>query len=127
MLPGPEMMSSEYFLAHHRTIEGQRGTRRPGDLIAGHKKDVVVTNRLRSRPDRVAIYGWHDLRGRPIQPLSTVHFAEYADYSHGVRLVAATMVVDGQERAVVDVLRDPELAGLLSDEGVIREPFYRVR
>jgi hypothetical protein len=113
--PGPQMMSNDYYRRHHQAIEAQR-TGRAG-LIAGHKKDVVVTNRLVSRPDRVAIYGWHRRDGRPIQPLSLVHEASYADYSHGIRFVQATIVVDGQERAVAEVARDPELCGLVSDEG----------
>lgn len=45
-------------------------------------------------------------------------FAEVRlDYSHGVRWIHGTMVVDGVERLVADVLRDPELAPLVSDEG----------
>lgn len=39
-------------------------------LLAGHKKDLVLTRRLVGRPDRVAIYDWHRLDGRPIHPLS---------------------------------------------------------
>jgi hypothetical protein len=31
---------------------------RPGALIAGHQKDLVLTGRLWSEPGRVAIYGW---------------------------------------------------------------------
>lgn len=115
--PGPTMMSNAYYRRHHEAIEKQRGARAEGQLIAGHKKDVVVTTRLRARPDRVAIYGWHQRDGRPIQPLSLVHEASYADYSHGIRWVAATMTVDGAERRVADVARDPELAALVSDEG----------
>lgn len=86
-------------------------------LIAGHKKDVVANKRLVQRPDRVAIYGWHRPDGRPIQPVSLVHEASYADYSHGIRWVSSTMVVDGVERPIADVARDPDLAELVSDEG----------
>lgn len=89
----------------------------PVVLIAGHKKDVVVSKRLVQRPDRVAIYGWHRPDGRPIQPLSLVHEASYADYSHGIRWIHGTMFVDGVERPFADVARDPELAALVSDEG----------
>lgn len=116
--PGPQMMSNDYYRRHHEAIEKQRAGR--AGLIAGHKKDVVVTNRLVARPDRVAIYGWHQLDGRPIQPLSLVHEASYADYSHGIRFVQPTMVVEGQERALADVARDPELCALVSDEGPLR-------
>jgi hypothetical protein len=44
---------------HHLIIEGQRKQRK--GLIAGIKKDVVITEKLTrdTKPDRVAIYGWH--------------------------------------------------------------------
>ncbi len=114
---GPQMMSNDYYRRHHEAIEKQRGGRGDGMLIAGHKKDVVATKRLVQRPDRVAIYGWHRPDGRAIQPVSLVHEASYADYSHGIRWVSSTMVVDGVERTIADVARDPVLAGLVSDEG----------
>jgi hypothetical protein len=88
-------------------------------LVSGHKKDVVVTNLLTGNPDRIAIYGWQRLNGAPIQPLSTVHGACYADYSHGIRLVSETVLVNGEARSVYDVLQDPVLSRLLSDEGPI--------
>jgi hypothetical protein len=122
--PGAQMMSSEYYARHNGMVESQRAQRgaSPGQLTAGHQKDLVISNQLTAHPDRVAIYGWHQPNGRPIQPLSTVHEASYADYSHGVRLVGGTMNVDGVERPIVEVLADPNLAGLISDEGVIRSP-----
>jgi hypothetical protein len=118
LTPGAQMMSNDYYRRHHDAIERQRAGRE--GLIAGHKKDVVVTKRLVARPDRIAIYGWHRRDGRPIQPLSLVHEASYADYSHGIRFVRATMVVDGQDREIVDIARDAELCGLVSDEGPLR-------
>ncbi len=127
MTPGPQMMSNAYFQEHNRRIELQRAGRPLGLLIGGIKKDVVLSNRLLSYPGRVAIYGWHYLNGTPIQPLSTVHEDSYADYSHGARLVSATMVVDGVERPVAEVLRDPVLSRMVSDEGPIRTPRYPVR
>jgi hypothetical protein len=91
-----------------------------GDLSAGDKKDLVLTNRLWRELDRVAIYGWHRAEGLPIQPLSTVHGWRYADYSHGVRLISTQVWVDGVSRPLFDVLQDPQLAGALSSEGVIQ-------
>jgi hypothetical protein len=88
-------------------------------LMAGQKKDLVVSNRLWRKTGRVAIYGWHRGNGTPIQPLSTVHGARYADYSHGVRLVSAVAFVNGQARSIFDILEDPRLAGIVSDEGPI--------
>jgi len=90
--------------------------------MAGHKKDLVVSNRLWRNPGRVAIYGWHQPNGRAIQPLSTVHGAEYADYSHGVRLVARTAYLNGRAIDLEDLLADATYAGLLSDEGPISRP-----
>jgi len=100
MPAGPEMRSVDYLLRHNRTIEQQRMGQRVDGIIAGHKKDLVLSERLMERPERVAIYGWHRTDGRPIQPLSIVHGAHYADYSHGVRLVAETVLVDGVPRSI---------------------------
>jgi hypothetical protein len=96
-----------------------------GELLAGIKKDVVITPLIdvRPPPPRVAIYGWHLLDGKAIQPLSLVHRADYKDYSHGVRLVWQQMKVDDVETSVGAVLADPKLAHLLSDEGA----FTRIR
>lgn len=112
------------FIHHNSIIEEQRKGKRLGALVAGHKKDVVITNRIYERPHRVAIYGWHKLDGTPIQPLTTVHVDWYVDYSHGIRLVKRQMLMDGRPRDIRDVLRDPVLAPLLSDEGPIEKPYY---
>jgi hypothetical protein len=121
MTPGPQMRSTEYYRIHNEKIEQQSRALgiKPGALVSGHKKDVVVTNLLASNPGRIAIYGWQRLNGAPIQPLSTVHGACYADYSHGIRLVSETVLVAGQARSIYDVLQDPILSRVLSDEGPI--------
>ncbi|APR86111.1 Hypothetical protein A7982_11460 [Minicystis rosea] len=115
-------MSTPYYEQHQAKIEQQRAGRATGALLAGHKKDVVITNRLGWKPKSVAIFGWHQLNGVPIQPLSTVHENTYADYSHGIRLIHGEVLVDGAKRATADVLGDRILAPLLSDEGVISDP-----
>lgn len=119
MTPGSQMTSVNYFVTHDGKIDAQIPDDRAGLLVAGHKKDVVVTNRMAIKPRSVAIYGWHTGSKKPIQPLSTVHEDSYSDYSHGIRLLAGNMTVDGREMAVRDVLTDPGLCGLLSDEGPI--------
>ncbi len=111
------------FLRHHEMVEAQRGGQ-PFALIAGIKKDVVITPRLETSPGRVAIYGWHYPDGTPIQPLYLGHVDWYVDYSHGIRLVHQRMLVDGVEMSVAEVLADPSLHVLLSDEGVITNPRY---
>ena len=93
-------------------------------LVAGIKKDVVVTNRLAERSNRVAIYGWHKLDGSPIQPLTIVHHAGYVDYSHGVRLMRRTVTMGNRPVDVRQVLCRADRAGLLSDEGTVSRPSY---
>jgi len=128
MPPGPQMTSTAYFIRHNATIEAQRQSAgaAPGTLISGQKKDVVLTSRLASNPGRVAIYGWHRTSGQPIQPLSTVHGAGYADYSHGIRLVSRTAYINGKAVDLRNLMADPRYAGLLSKEGPIGGPALRM-
>jgi hypothetical protein len=112
------------FVQHQKIIEEQRAGKPLGLLVAGDKKDVVVTNRLTEKPNRVAIYGWHKPDGKPIQPLTIVHRDTYVDYSHGIRLMKRAVLLDGKPRDIRDILRSPELCPLLSDEGPLRVPGY---
>lgn len=121
MTPGSSMSSTNYFVRHNETIEGQfsRAGVRDGMLVAGHKKDLVLANRLSRNPGRVAIYGWHRTNGRAIQPLSTVHGEYYADYSHGIRLVSRTAYVDGRAVDLRELLTDERYAGFLNSDGAL--------
>ncbi|MDE3182960.1 MAG: hypothetical protein KGM16_06030 [Bacteroidota bacterium] len=101
---------------HNLIIEGQRKLRK--GLIAGIKKDVVITGMLTrsSKPNRVAIYGWQKSDGKPIQPLYTGHVNWYVDYSHGIRLIYRTIYVNKKPMDYIAVLKDPVLKRLLCDE-----------
>jgi hypothetical protein len=121
-----ERESPATFLKHDRIIESQLTGARRGELVAGIKKDVVVTNRLRERADRVAIYGWHYTTGQPIQPLYVGHVDWYVDYSHGIRPVRRMIRVDDRMLTWEQILADENLHPLLSDEGVILVPRYGV-
>ncbi len=121
-----DILSSDLFYQHHLHIEGQRSGAPLGQLVAGIKKDVVSSALIAAWPTRVVIYGWHQLNGAPIQPLSKVHVNFYADYSHGIRLVRDAMTLDGVPTTVTAVLADPVLNALLSDEGPIGNPSYVV-
>jgi len=120
--PGPQMSSTAYYVKHDERIKEQRQTlgKSLDALVSGHKKDVVLTNRLARAIGRIAIYGWHRLSGIPIQPLSTVHQASYADYSHGIRLVSDIVLMNGKPKSIYSVLKDPEFTNILSDEGTIQ-------
>ncbi len=118
---GPQMRSTEYYSTHNQIIEDQvHAAGAPlGALVSGDKKDVVISNRLTLDLGRIAIYGWHRGPGQPIQPLSTVHGANYADYSHGIRLISEWALVNGKLQSIRELLRDPSTSRLLSDEGPI--------
>lgn len=142
--PGPEMITVPVFADHNLMVWTQRSTFTNsfplGALVSGDKKDVVVSTLIYSNlhtgvPKPVVIYGWHYTSGAPIQPLYNGHEETYADYSHGARLVQNSMTVDGASNTVTNVLTDPNLAALLSDEGpseattytgIIRLPRYTV-
>ena len=120
---GDRMRSTDYYVLHNAMVQQQRSASgaAPGALTAGHKKDLVLSARLWRQPGRVAIYGWHRGVDAPIQPLSTVHGASYADYSHGVRLVSDVVFVNDERRSIFDVLASALLAPLLSDEGPLSQ------
>jgi hypothetical protein len=107
------MTTTKRFVEHNALVERQRQGRT--GLVVGHKKDLIVSNRLQLFPTAVCIYGWHQANGAPIQPVSTFHKEWwYSDYSHGVRLVKKSLVLDGKVVDMEAVWRDPKLAQLLT-------------
>jgi hypothetical protein len=124
-----DILSLRVFAEHHRVIEAQcvAAGHTTGTLLAGHMKDVVLSPQLATKPDRVAICGWHRLDGRAIQPLWTGHTTAHVDYSHGIRFVRRAMLLDGEPTNVDAVLADPVLHVLLSDEGPITAARYPTR
>jgi ribosomal protein S8 len=118
--------STGLIMKHHGLVQNQlKGSNwRPGLLVAGHKKDVVQSRRLTKKPKAIAIYGWHQKNATPIQPLSTVHNADYADYSHGIRLVSNAVEIGNRTMDLRDVLSQKPTAALLSNEGVIPQPHH---
>ena len=117
--PGPTMTTVPVFLEHNEIVRQQRAAEKhaAGALVAGHKKDIVLTPQLAGAPRKVAIYGWHRTDGTAIQPLYLGHTAAWVDYSHGARFVQRALTVDGKATTIDAVLADPKLAALLSDEG----------
>ena len=128
ILPGPKMTTVEVFSNHNDVVHRQRADQLAlhplGALVAGHKKDVVISAKLAAAPGKVAIYGWHRTNGVPIQPLYLGHTNTWVDYSQCIRLAQQAMLLNGTNTTINEVLRDPKLAALLSDEGVVPEPHY---
>jgi hypothetical protein len=127
--PSAAMTTVPVFLEHNQTIWAQRmaftNLYPLGTLVAGHKKDVVISRRLAVATNNIAIYGWQQTNGVPIQPLFVGHAWWWVDYSQCIRLVSNTMLVNGKEKTVADVLADPKLCDLISNEGVVTNARYR--
>ena len=119
MHPGKAMTTTTYFLKHSRKIQNQLARSGRSGIIAGHKKDVVLSKRLLKDPSKVAIYGWHKLNGVPTQPLSTIHHKNYVDYSHGIRLIAGTIEIENRELPISFALKDRNYWRLVSKEGTL--------
>lgn len=112
---------------HNNTIQQQLIQRDPTVLTSGHKKDVVLTNKLAptNANHKVAIYGWIQNNGTPIQGLNTTsHDDRYADYSHGIRLIANDVMINGVAMRLPDVLKHPTLCYMLCDEGPLYFTHY---
>jgi len=119
------------FIEHNTAIESQRSVAgaQNGQLTGGIKKDVVISNKIidPARPNHVVIYGWHQLNGQPIQPLTNIHINSYVDYSHGVRFLNNFFLLDGKASNIRDVLKDSNLYKVLSNEtGLMSQPTYLV-
>lgn len=126
----------EQYLEHSRFVDQQAADWRRDRPLAGHKKDIVVSNIY--KPGTVLIHGWYkpapDVYDdgqpwqapdkQPQQAKSNAHGDFYVDYSHGVRKVHPRMVVDGVEMKTEDVYRDPSLSALVSNEGPVRTLRY---
>lgn len=131
--PTPQMTTVPVFAQHNDSVKSIRFPVIPqypvGTLVGGTKKDVIISNKIYQNlnpnvPKPVVIYGWHQLNGTPIQPVYNGHEETYADYSHGIRLVLDSVVVDGVPKTFIQLLADPILSVLVSGEGTILKPYY---
>lgn len=131
ILPSKAMITVPVFIAHNQMVLNQleafKQQHLQSELTAGNKKDIIISNKIYGQPTpRVVIYGWHKLDGKAIQPVYNKHTNTWADYSHGVRLVSSIGILNGKRVKLADVLKDPILHELLSDEGVISIAKYPI-
>jgi len=128
--PSAAMTTVGVFRRHNEVVITQRlesVVAHPlGTLVAGHKKDVVISPRLATAPGKVAIYGWHQTNGTPVQPLYLGHTNRWVDYSHGIRLVQSTALVNEISNSVEQILMSEKLSGLLSNEGSFSGARYAI-
>jgi len=103
-----------------------------GALVSGDKKDEIISPEIYGSfqngvTNPVVIYGWIQPDGAPIQPEYNGHIESYMDYSHGVRLVQMAVILDGVTNSATNIMADPVLWPLLSDEGgPITRPWYTI-
>jgi hypothetical protein len=119
--------SVQKFVEHNAQIEKQKTEAGGinGQLIAGIKKDVILSARIAESLGKVVIYGWHKRSGVSIQPVYSGHANWYVDYSHGIRLLNNQVLLDGNPALLSDILRDPVLFKIFSDEdSPIIQPCY---
>lgn len=129
--PTKAMTTVPIFIAHTDSVRIQLQPlltqHNEGQLTAGNKKDIIISNKIYTeQTPKVVIYGWHQLNGKAIQPVYNKHTNLWADYSHGIRLIQNKITVNGKKTTIAKILKDPELCVLLSDEGVIKQPFYPI-
>ncbi|MCF8452523.1 MAG: hypothetical protein K9G42_04925 [Pedobacter sp.] len=130
--PSKAMITVPVFERHTRMVQQQREQSirqySLGSLVAGNKKDVVISNKIFNdrKQLRVVIYGWHKPDGKAIQPLHNGHTTDHVDYSHGIRLIQNKLWINGKKSTLRAILESQSLHPLLSDEGVISKAYYPV-
>ncbi len=129
-IPPSSQMSTVPVMMHHDSlVDSLRDTYFPahplGQLVSGDQKDVVISNLIYNTANRVVIFGWYYPTGTYIQPMTNVHADTYMDYSHGIRLVQNNCVLNNSiQTTIQSVLESSAEDSVLSDEGVIAQPWY---
>lgn len=121
-----KMTETDSFQEHNRIIQEQAKNIVPGQLVAGHKKDIVISNQMYGKKNRLGIHGLHDKDGKPIQGGAlSPHSANYSDYSHGIRLIDRSAKLNGKAVDLIDdVAKNKEYAYLISNEGALKFTSY---
>lgn len=114
------MTGLDRYVQHSKKIDDRLGDAlaavRGGDVIfAGGKKDLISSPRQRG--DNIVIYGGPLESGGVQQYLMADHGWFWIDYSQCFRMVATKATLDGVEVNLIDVMKDPVFAGMISDEG----------
>lgn len=121
------MQGNGFYLKHNEMIDKQTSGTVNGVLVAGQKKDIIFSRYAQNNPNKLDYYGFFKSNGEPIQKSGGgAHNNTYVDYSHGARFIAETVMVNGEPMRYSDILEDPQLAGLLSNEGTVNvDSIYR--
>jgi hypothetical protein len=119
--PSPQMGDTSYMKKHSKNIDKKLGSLK--GLVSTVGKDWVLTNKIASKYDKAANYGWHDKNApygknfKVWQPLSTVHNVYHTDYSQTLRLIRKDALLDYKDARLNEILMDDTLARMVSYEG----------
>lgn len=142
--------STQGMIKHSQAIDKQLTDEDSGKLISTVGKHWIIDEKLTNPkiPKMALNYGWHfkgssfqginggtnasllkdpanGMYWKMIQTIGSVHSSIHVDYSQICRLVTRECIVDGKKMDLVEMLKDPELAGLASHTGplsVFRQP-----
>jgi hypothetical protein len=105
--PDEHMATVRVFRRHDRLVQAQRRQHgaRAGDLLAGHKLDVVLLSAAPPDQAELGVYGWHHRDGTPIQPPHPLADETPPHFSMGLRLVHRRILVDGVETVLDAIAR----------------------
>ena len=126
--PGPEMVTTSKSKVWNTALEKKRKSLKVEGLVRDCGKAWILSNKLGLRNNIAINYGFYDPRapysnkiGQQMwQTLGTRHDNTHTDYSQTLLLMSASCQVDGQEMKVCEVMKDPTLCKLISDEGVLK-------
>lgn len=124
-----KMQSTEYIQKHSLDIDkqisklNQHNSNTEQLLVAGHKKDVIVSQYAINHPGNLDMRGLY-INGQAVQK-NPAHQDTYRDYSHGFRPIGGNLEIikpDGTTETIryYDGLKIPEIAEILNGkEGAI--------
>jgi hypothetical protein len=121
------------YLVHSRLIDDQLRGHAPGELVAGHKKEVIIAPDLPQHLDKLFFCGFHSptnrTAGNPngffqLGAGPSIHPSNFADYAQGIRLVNPYLTIDGETQMVAEVLKHPQRSLHISSAPIAR-PKYR--
>lgn len=134
LLPNPQKISASKHAIrkHHKAI--QKAKKDEEGLISGWK-DWCIGKAVFKNKHKAINYGWHVdteknnwmgirlspgvTEGKVIQPAASVHDIYHTDYSQLCRLVNKKALFNGAEVDLADIVSEPDLAYLISSDGVL--------
>jgi len=125
----PHMDDLGAMVTHSRQVDrAVKALTREPFVICNVGKHWVLSNRLTSKPNAAANYGWYSKSApylsasgmRMWQTLGTAHNTSHTDYSQVFQPVRNVVELDGVVLPLAEVLAHPEFWVALSDEGPLK-------